>query len=154
MSENLAVPWSERRSILIKVQAYRPYSGRKHVEVRRYAEGTQETTDPALNAADMVGITVATMTESRLETTTHSARPAKMGRSFLKGKRLVWSVSSTWPLGVVLPGVFTTVLSSEGEDIALMQENGDGGRRTTGAKRRTTRHQVEADKRGEKGSRM
>jgi hypothetical protein len=94
--------------------------------VRRYAEGTQETTDPALNAADMVGITVATMTESRLDTTTHSASPVKMGRSFLKGKRFVWSVSSTCPLGVVLPGVFTAVLSSEGADIALMQENGEG----------------------------
>jgi hypothetical protein len=112
----------------------------------------------------MVGITVVTMTESRLETITHSASPAKMGRSFLKGKRFVWSMSSTCPLGVVLPGVFTAVLSSEGADIALMQENGEGGRRTTGAwpgwerakvsKRRTTRHQVEADKRGEIRSRM
>jgi hypothetical protein len=105
--------------------------------VRRYAEGTQETTDPALNAADMVGITVATMTESRLETTTHSASPAKMGRSFLKGKRFVWSVSSTCPLGVMLPGVFTAVLSSEGADIALMQEKDDktlGRRRQKGRK--------------------
>jgi hypothetical protein len=60
-----------------------------------YADGTQETTDPALNVDDMVGIVVATMTESRVDTTTHSARPKKMGTSFLNGNLFVWSVSST-----------------------------------------------------------
>jgi hypothetical protein len=99
----------------IKVRTHRPYSGRKHVEVRRYADGTQDTIDPALNADDMVGITVATMTESRLETTTHSASPAKMGRCFLNGNRLLWSVSSTWPLRVALPGVYSC--ASEAEDM-------------------------------------
>jgi hypothetical protein len=113
MSENLESERSESKTMRIKVRAHRPYSGRKHVEVRRYADGTHETIDPALNADEMVGITVATITESRLETTTHSARPAKMGRSFLNGNRLLWSVSSTWPLRVALPVVYPCTMEEE-----------------------------------------
>lgn len=45
------------------------------MDVRRNADGTQETIAPALNVDDMVGIAVETMTESTLETTMQSARP-------------------------------------------------------------------------------
>lgn len=97
--------------LVSKIHAYRPYSGWKHVDVSRYADGTQETTEPALNADEIVGIAVAMMTESSVETTTHSASPRKMGSSFRVGSLLVWSVSSTSgrTRGVAVPGVLCAV---------------------------------------------
>jgi hypothetical protein len=62
--------------------------------VRRYAAGTQDTSEPASKWDEIVGIAVAMITVSSVETTMHSARPKKQATTFLKGRRLVWSVSS------------------------------------------------------------
>lgn len=61
--------------------------------MRRYDAGTHEMTEPALKYDEMVGRAVAAMTESKVETTMQSERPAKTAMIFLKGRRLVWSVS-------------------------------------------------------------
>jgi hypothetical protein len=71
----------------------RPYNGWKAVDVKRYAEGTQEDIEPALKNEDIVGRAVAAITESRLVTTMQSERPRKTATIFLKGRRFVWSVS-------------------------------------------------------------
>ena len=78
-----------KAAFLPKISLNRPYSGWKQVDVRRYAEGTQDTIDPALKAADIVGIAVATMTESKADTTIHTAKPRKHAITFLKGRKLV-----------------------------------------------------------------
>ena len=64
-------------------------SGWKAVDVRKYAEGTQEATDPALKAAEIVGKAVATIVESSVETRMQSASPKKTAMTFLCGSRLV-----------------------------------------------------------------
>ena len=65
------------------------------MDVRKYADGTHETTAPALKAADMVGRAVATMVESRQETRMQRARPKKTAITLRRGRRFVWSVSDT-----------------------------------------------------------
>jgi len=61
--------------------------------VSRYPEGTQDTTEPALNASDIVGRAVATIVESSVDTRMHRERLQKTATTFLKGRRFVWSVS-------------------------------------------------------------
>ena len=78
-----------RAAFLPKMSLNRPYNGWKQVEVRRSAEGTQDTIDPALKAEDIVGIAVATMTESMIDTTIHRAKPRKHAIIFLEGRKLV-----------------------------------------------------------------
>lgn len=48
--------------------------------------------DPALKNAEIVGMPVATMTESSVETTMQSARPRKQAITLRNGRRFVWSV--------------------------------------------------------------
>lgn len=62
------------------------------VEVRKYADGTQEMMDPARKAVEMVGSAVATMTESSVETMMHSERPMNTVMIVRNGRRFVWSV--------------------------------------------------------------
>lgn len=65
------------------------------MEVRRYEDGTHDTIAPALKATEMVGMAVAMMTVSRVDTTMHSDSPRKHAMILFSGSRLVWSVSST-----------------------------------------------------------
>lgn len=60
-----------------------------------YADGTHETSEPASNVEEIVGIAVAMITVSSVDTTIQRARPKKHAMSFLKGRRFVWSVNST-----------------------------------------------------------
>lgn len=78
-----------------KMSLKRPYRGWKAVDVKRYAEGTHETIDPALKATEMVGMAVAMITVSKVDTTIQSARPRKQAIIFLNGSKFVWSVNST-----------------------------------------------------------
>ena len=78
-----------RATFLPKMSLNRPYNGWKQVEVKRSAEGTQDTIDPALKAEDIVGIAVATMTVSMTDTIMHRAKPRKHAITFLKGSKLV-----------------------------------------------------------------
>lgn len=82
-------------AFLPKISLNRPYSGWNAVDVKRYADGTQDTTEPALKTEDIVGMAVATITESRAETTTHRDSPRNTTTIFLKGRRFVWSVNCT-----------------------------------------------------------
>lgn len=76
-----------------KISLKRPHNGWKVVEVRRKADGTQETMAPALNEDEIVGKAVYTMTESMLDTTTHRAKPKNTAMTCRSGRMLVWSVS-------------------------------------------------------------
>ena len=113
----------------------RPYNGWKLVEVSRLAEGTQDDTDPAWNAADMVGRAVATMTESSVEVTMHSASPEKTAMTFLKGSKFVWSVKltassvlSAFVLVVCSVEIIAVTASrSETEMVTSPTEAADGG---------------------------
>ena len=78
-----------KAAFLPKMSLNRPYNGWKQVEAKRSAEGTQDTIDPALKTEDIVGIAVATMTESTVDTTMHTAKPRKHAITFLKGRKLV-----------------------------------------------------------------
>lgn len=82
-------------TFLPKISLNLPYNGWKQVDVSKYADGTHDTTEPALNAVEIVGRAVATVTESSVLTTMHMLRPRKVPSTFLKGRRLVWSVSWT-----------------------------------------------------------
>ena len=62
------------------------------MDVRKYAEGTQEDMDPALKWLEMVGRAVATMVESKVDTRMQSDKLEKTMNTFRKGSRLVWSV--------------------------------------------------------------
>jgi len=59
--------------------------------------------DPAWKTPEIVGRAVATMVESREATKPQQARLRKTTRIFRKGRRLVWSVSSTSRIAVSLP---------------------------------------------------
>lgn len=59
------------------------------MEVNRYADGTHEDTEPALNTADTVGNDVETMRESREVTRAHSDSARKTITTCLTGRRLV-----------------------------------------------------------------
>ena len=70
-------------------------TGWNAVEVRKYEEGTQDATEPALKKAEMVGRAVATIVESRQETRMQSESPKNTAMTFLRGSRFVWSVRET-----------------------------------------------------------
>jgi len=92
------------------------------VDVSRVAAGTQEETDPAWKTAEIVGRAVATMVESRAETTRQQARLRKTTRTFRKGRRFVWSVSSTLGIPVSLGSseLFCGGTSEMGKIVSLM----------------------------------
>ena len=64
------------------------------MEVSKYAEGTHEETEPALNAADIRGRAVATMVLSKQDTRAQRDRPPNTASTLLKGSRFVWSVKA------------------------------------------------------------
>jgi hypothetical protein len=70
-----------------------PYKGWNAVDVSNEAAATQEDTDPALKAEDIVGRAVATIVESSDVTTMQLASPRNTIIIFLRGRAFVWSVS-------------------------------------------------------------
>ena len=82
----------DRAAFLPKISLKRPYSGWKTVEVSKKAAGTQDMTEPAFNAVEMVDMAVAITTLSSDETEIQRAKLRKTMMTFLKGSKFVWSV--------------------------------------------------------------